>query len=87
MPSTTSFVPSPVFPISRANRSNPFRYISTQGFFYIVNFGFDQAEVDEQFAIGKEVFDLPLEERAKYSADHANGGKSFISILPIVLID
>lgn len=45
-----------------------------QGFFYIVNFGFSQEEVDEQFGIGKQVFDLPFEEKAKYAADHANGG-------------
>ncbi|KAK2753335.1 hypothetical protein FQN55_003464 [Onygenales sp. PD_40] len=44
------------------------------GFFYIVNFGFTQEEVDRQFAIGKEVFNLPLEEKLKYRADLENGG-------------
>ncbi|CDZ97526.1 isopenicillin n synthase [Phaffia rhodozyma] len=44
------------------------------GFFYIVNFGFAQEEVDNQFALGKQVFDLPFEEKAKFAADHANGG-------------
>lgn len=44
------------------------------GFFYIVNFGLTQEQVDEQFAIGKEVFQLPTEEKLKYRADLENGG-------------
>lgn len=43
------------------------------GFFYITNFGFSQPEVDEQFAIGKEIFSLPLEEKLKYRADLEHG--------------
>nr|XP_019009524.1 uncharacterized protein I206_06173 [Kwoniella pini CBS 10737]OCF48305.1 hypothetical protein I206_06173 [Kwoniella pini CBS 10737] len=39
------------------------------GFFYVSNFGLSQEEVDEQFAIGKEIFELPLEEKVKYGAD------------------
>ena len=44
------------------------------GFFYIVNFGLSQEEVDEQFAIGKELFELPTDEKLKYRADLENGG-------------
>jgi isopenicillin N synthase-like dioxygenase len=44
------------------------------GFFYIVNFGLTQEQVDNQFAIGKSVFDLPTEEKIKYRADLENGG-------------
>jgi len=44
------------------------------GFFYITNFGFSQEAVDKQFAIGKEIFDLPFAEKEPYAADHANGG-------------
>jgi isopenicillin N synthase-like dioxygenase len=44
------------------------------GFFYIVNFGFTQEQVDRQFAIGKELFELPTEEKLKYRADLENGG-------------
>lgn len=36
------------------------------GFFYVVNFGIDQEEVDRQFALGREFYDLPLEEKLKY---------------------
>lgn len=43
------------------------------GFFYITNFGFDQTAVDEQFAIGKQVFDLSDEEKERFAADHKHG--------------
>ncbi|KAG0650818.1 putative 2-oxoglutarate-dependent dioxygenase JRG21 [Hyphodiscus hymeniophilus] len=36
------------------------------GFFYVKNFGISQQEVDRQFALGREFYDLPLEERLKY---------------------
>lgn len=48
--------------------------IKTIGFFYIVNFGLSQDEVDRQFAIGKSVFELPTEEKLKYRADLEHGG-------------
>ncbi|KAH6656994.1 2OG-Fe(II) oxygenase superfamily protein [Truncatella angustata] len=44
------------------------------GFFYITNFGLGQDQVDRQFAIGKEVFQLSPEEKLKYRADLENGG-------------
>lgn len=44
------------------------------GFFYIIGFGLTQEQVDRQFAIGKEVFELPTEEKLKYRADLENGG-------------
>ncbi|KAK0937616.1 hypothetical protein LTR29_010838 [Friedmanniomyces endolithicus] len=43
------------------------------GFFYINNFGLDQEQVDRQFAIGKELFALPTEEKLKYRADLEHG--------------
>ncbi|KAF2635944.1 Clavaminate synthase-like protein [Massarina eburnea CBS 473.64] len=46
----------------------------TPGFFYITNFGIDQEAVDRQFAIGKELFQLPFSEKLKYRADLENGG-------------
>ncbi|KAK1536445.1 flavonol synthase [Colletotrichum costaricense] len=51
-----------------------FDAIQTIGFFYIVNFGLSQGDVDRQFAIGKSVFELPTEEKLKYRADLENGG-------------
>ena len=46
------------------------------GFFYITGFGLSQEEVDEQFAIGKEFFSLPTEEKVKYRADLEHGNVS-----------
>ncbi|KAK2002125.1 2OG-Fe(II) oxygenase superfamily protein [Colletotrichum falcatum] len=43
------------------------------GFFYVINYGLEQEVVDEQFAIGRELFKLPLEEKMKHVADIANG--------------
>ena len=51
-----------------------FDAIQNIGFFYIVNFGLSQEEVDRQFAIGKSFFELSTEEKLKYRADLANGG-------------
>ncbi|WYZ39870.1 hypothetical protein EsH8_IV_000211 [Colletotrichum jinshuiense] len=51
-----------------------FDAIQNIGFFYIVNFGLSQEEIDRQFAIGKSVFELPTEEKLKYRADLENGG-------------
>lgn len=51
-----------------------FDALQNVGFFYIVNFGLSQDEVDRQFAIGKSVFELPTDEKLKYRADLENGG-------------
>ncbi|KAI0852785.1 Clavaminate synthase-like protein [Daldinia vernicosa] len=51
-----------------------FDAIQKIGFFYITNFGLTQEQVDRQFAIGKEVFQLPTEEKLKYRADLEHGG-------------
>ncbi|KAI1469109.1 Clavaminate synthase-like protein [Daldinia caldariorum] len=36
------------------------------GFFYVKNFNIPQKEVDRQFALGREFYALPLEEKLKY---------------------
>uniref|UniRef100_A0A8H7TT03 Non-haem dioxygenase N-terminal domain-containing protein n=1 Tax=Bionectria ochroleuca TaxID=29856 RepID=A0A8H7TT03_BIOOC len=51
-----------------------FKALQEVGFFYIVNFGLSQEDVDKQFAIGKNLFELPTEEKLKYRADLENGG-------------
>ncbi|KAI9925395.1 hypothetical protein ASPWEDRAFT_41483 [Aspergillus wentii DTO 134E9] len=43
------------------------------GFFYITNFGLSQAQIDQQFAIAKQFFALPEEERMKYRAPLEDG--------------
>ena len=64
------------FPHENANnrviKTNCLRLL--QGFFYITDFGLTQEQVDRQFAIGKEVFQLSTEEKLKYRADLENGG-------------
>ncbi|PWY90586.1 Clavaminate synthase-like protein [Aspergillus sclerotioniger CBS 115572] len=36
------------------------------GFFYVKNFNISQEEIDRQFALGREFYSLPLEEKLKY---------------------
>ncbi|OJJ35459.1 hypothetical protein ASPWEDRAFT_510244 [Aspergillus wentii DTO 134E9] len=43
------------------------------GFFYITNFGITQEQIDQQFAIAKEFFSLPEEERLKFRAPLEEG--------------
>ncbi|ODN83498.1 hypothetical protein L202_01632 [Cryptococcus amylolentus CBS 6039] len=47
--------------------------IRTKGFFYVINFGIPQEKVDRQFALGSKFYDLPLEEKSKYTPDLENG--------------
>ncbi|KIW29596.1 uncharacterized protein PV07_05402 [Cladophialophora immunda] len=51
-----------------------FDAVNRIGFFYIINFGLTQEEVDRQFSLCKQVFNLPTEEKLKYRADLENGG-------------
>jgi isopenicillin N synthase-like dioxygenase len=48
--------------------------ISTVGFFYVINFGLSEAEVDEQFSLAKAIFDLPDAEKEKYRVNPAKQG-------------
>ncbi|KAI2628624.1 putative 1-aminocyclopropane-1-carboxylate oxidase [Hypoxylon sp. NC1633] len=43
------------------------------GFFYVVGHGFSGEEVRRQYALCEAFFDLPLEEKLKYSCDTAKG--------------
>jgi len=42
------------------------------GFFYVKNFGLSQEEIDNQFTLGKNLFNLPVEDKEKYEIDYAN---------------
>ncbi len=42
------------------------RAVHHVGFFYVKNFGISQQEVDRQFALGREFYNLPLEEKLKF---------------------
>lgn len=48
--------------------------ISTVGFFYVINFGLSEAEVDEQFEIAQEIFALPEAEKHPYRVDPSKQG-------------
>jgi len=41
--------------------------VRTTGFFYVKNYGISQERVDRQFAIGQKFFELPLDEKKKYT--------------------
>ncbi|KDQ56079.1 hypothetical protein JAAARDRAFT_36866 [Jaapia argillacea MUCL 33604] len=47
--------------------------IREKGFFYVKNFNISQERVNRQFAIGREYYELPLEEKLKYVPDLDNG--------------
>jgi isopenicillin N synthase-like dioxygenase len=41
------------------------------GFFYVKNFGLSQEQVDNQFTLAKNFFELPVEEKARYEVNYA----------------
>jgi isopenicillin N synthase-like dioxygenase len=41
--------------------------VREKGFFYVKNFNISQERVDRQFAMGKSFYELPLEEKSKYT--------------------
>lgn len=41
------------------------------GFFYVKNFNIPQEQVDRQFALGREFYALPLEEKLKFHSEDA----------------
>lgn len=40
--------------------------VREDGFFYVKNFNISQERVDRQFAIGKHLYETPLDEKLKY---------------------
>ncbi|TVY37995.1 UPF0676 protein [Lachnellula occidentalis] len=59
--------------------------IKNIGFIYVINFGLSQEEVDEQYVIAKELFELPEYEKRKYMADLDKG--EYIGYKPFGLRD
>ena len=47
--------------------------VRNKGFFYVTNFGIEQSRVDRQFALGQAFYELPLDEKLKYTPDLENG--------------
>lgn len=51
---------------ARSKLTCPCSDFVSPGFFYVKNFNISQEEVDRQFALGREFYALPLEEKLKY---------------------
>ena len=49
--------------------------VRERGFFYVKNFNISQERVNNQFSIGRDFYDLPLEEKQKYTVDGLDQGK------------
>ncbi|KAJ3732417.1 Clavaminate synthase-like protein [Lentinula guzmanii] len=49
--------------------------IRNEGFFYVKNFNISQERVNRQFALGKQFYELPLEEKEKYTPEGLDQGK------------
>ncbi|KAH7353378.1 hypothetical protein B0T11DRAFT_356433 [Plectosphaerella cucumerina] len=47
--------------------------IRTKGFFYVTNYGISQDDVDTQFSLGQQFYELPEEEKLKYQPDLDSG--------------
>ena len=43
--------------------------VRKHGFFYVKNFNISQERVNRQFSIGKQFYEIPLEEKLKYVPD------------------
>ena len=46
------------------------------GFFYVTNFGLSKAAISQQFPIGRDLFQLPVDEKLKYRAYLEQGSYS-----------
>ncbi|KAF8825410.1 Clavaminate synthase-like protein [Lentinula edodes] len=49
--------------------------IRNEGFLYVKNFNISQERVNRQFALGKQFYELPLEEKEKYTPEGLDQGK------------
>ncbi|KAK0189462.1 Clavaminate synthase-like protein [Armillaria mellea] len=47
--------------------------VREKGFFYVKNFNISQDRVDRQFALGKRLFERPVEEKSAYTPDMGSG--------------
>lgn len=52
--------------------------IRNEGFLYVKNFNISQGRVNRQFALGKQFYELPLEEKEKYTPEGL--GRSLLTI-------
>jgi isopenicillin N synthase-like dioxygenase len=49
--------------------------VREKGFFYVKNFKIDQELVNRQFGLGREFYELPLEEKLKYVPEGLDEGQ------------
>ena len=50
--------------------------VREKGFFYVKNFNISQERVNSQYAIGRDFYDLPLEEKKKYTVQGLEQGNT-----------
>ncbi len=58
------------------------RAVREDGFFYVKNFNIPQEQVNRQFSLGKQFYDLPLEEKLKYVPEGL--GTSSLELLHLI---
>ena len=51
------------------------------GFFYVKNFGIPQEDVDHQFTLAKNFFELPVSEKEKYEVNYGYVRPALTSLL------
>ena len=57
-----------------------------KGFFYVKNFNISQEAVNRQFALGREFYELPLEEKLKYVPEGLGTPSSIRSSLIALIV-
>ena len=51
------------------------------GFFYVKNFNISQERVNRQFALGKQFYELPLEEKLKYVPEGLGASLHVVAVM------
>lgn len=54
--------------------------VREKGFFYVKNFNISQERVDRQFGLGKQFYELPLDEKEKYTPEGIGGFLSVVAL-------
>ncbi len=57
------------------------------GFFYVKNFNISQERVNRQFSIGKEFYEIPLEEKLKYVPEGLGESCPSILLAALIIVD
>ena len=55
--------------------------VREDGFFYVKNFNISQERVNRQFALGKQFYELPLEEKLKYVPEGLGASLHVVAVM------